>query len=355
MKKIISILSIFIGLLILVSCEEDQTGPVLKEENLKTPSSLKSLSGTSFTLSQDNEDGVMTTFTWNEADYGVEVPVTYTLQMVKSGNDFSSPSEIASTTNDSVDINVGAINSKLYLGLGLSTGVSHDVDIRLRAVVNENVDTLYSEPLTISVQPYEVEYPKLYVPGSYQGWDAANEETAIYSVEDNGIYTGYLYFPDETTELKLLKVPAWEEDNTIGDPDASGTSGTLQIGSWGGNNIKVTGGPGYFKFDADLNNKTYEYLKTTWGIIGSATAGGWDSDQDMTFNETDKIWTATLDLTAGEIKFRANDAWDLNYGDDDANGTLEKGGANIAISEAGNYTITLNLSKPPYRYTLTKN
>ena len=52
-----------------------------------------------------------------------------------------------------------------------------------------------------------------------------------------------------------------------------------------------------------------------------------------------------ITLNAGEIKFRLNDAWDTNYGDDGADGTLEAGGANIAVI-AGVYNITLNFSDP---------
>jgi hypothetical protein len=59
-------------------------------------------------------------------------------------------------------------------------------------------------------------------------------------------------------------------------------------------------------------------------------------------------------LTANFIKFRANDAWDLNYGDTGADGSLEAGGDNIPIEEAGTYEITLDLSSYPYTYSLEK-
>ncbi|MFP4525471.1 MAG: SusE domain-containing protein [Bacteroidales bacterium] len=354
MHKIISILSLFIGLFIILSCEQEEVGPVLKKDKYESPASLESLDGDSFELLQEEEEEIMTTFTWEKAEYGVDLAVDYTLQMVKAGEEFTDPVNIATTSKDSIGVKVNDINSKLFLGLGFTPGESHEVDIRVRAIVNEEVDTLYSEPITISVQPYEVEYPKLYVPGSYQDWDPENEETVIYSVDDNDVYSGYLYFPDETTELKLLKVPEWDNDNTIGDPDPSGTSGELQIGDGGGNNIKVEEGPGYFKLEADLNNETYSYLKTEWGIIGSAI-GDWETDQDMTYNEEENNWTITIDLEPGELKFRANDDWELDYGDNEGNGTLDEGGDNIEISEAGTYKITLDLSKPPYRYTLEEN
>jgi uncharacterized protein involved in high-affinity Fe2+ transport len=68
------------------------------------------------------------------------------------------------------------------------------------------------------------------------------------------------------------------------------------------------------------------------------------------------LWTVTAVLSQKEMKFRANNSWDLNLGDTGANGTMEYGGDNIKVTSAGTYTITLDLSSPRnYKYTLTKN
>jgi hypothetical protein len=48
------------------------------------------------------------------------------------------------------------------------------------------------------------------------------------------------------------------------------------------------------------------------------------------------------------MKFRFNEDWGVNYGDDGANGSLEPGGANIAVSVAGIYYITLDLAALTY-------
>lgn len=96
----------------------------------------------------------------------------------------------------------------------------------------------------------------------------------------------------------------------------------------------------------------------TWGIIGSATPGGWNTDTDMPYDFCTRTFHAPrIALVAGEYKFRANDDWALNYGDNGADGTLEAGGANIvlAANAAGNYDVQLDLNdaaKP--KYILTK-
>lgn len=89
-------------------------------------------------------------------------------------------------------------------------------------------------------------------------------------------------------------------------------------------------------------------LTTIWGIVGSATVNGWNGP-DMPFYKTDKTdeIVAYVTLNDGEIKFRSNNKWDVNYGDDGANGTLEAGGTNIKVT-AGNYKITFNTASLTY-------
>ena len=72
----------------------------------------------------------------------------------------------------------------------------------------------------------------------------------------------------------------------------------------------------------------------------------------MSWDAVNKVFIATIDLTAGEIKFRANDDWGYNFG-----GSLtdlsSDNAPNIPIAEAGNYKITLD---PWARVaTVTKN
>ena len=117
----------------------------------------------------------------------------------------------------------------------------------------------------------------------------------------------------------------------------------------------MAGEAGLYKLNVNVNDLTHTFEKTDWGVIGDATPTGWDSDTDMVYDEASGTLKLTMDLNAGKIKFRANDDWAINLGDDDANGDLQYGGADIDISEAGNYTIELILNQARYLYKLTKN
>lgn len=202
---------------------------------------------------------------------------------------------------------------------------------------------LYSSP---KPRKLKVDYPVIYVPGDYQEptWDPANS-TQLASILSDGTYEGYIYC-EAGKQFKFTPGPSWDVD--YGDNDGDGTLELV------GANI-VAAETGYYKLNVNMNELTYTMVKTEWGVIGSATAGGWDSDQNMTYDPATKMWNAMLDLVAGEIKFRANDGWDINYGDDGPNGILEAGAANIAIPEAGTYVITMKLGTPDYTYTVERN
>lgn len=345
MRRIHIILFAILGTFFLFSCEQELTGPELST-NPEGPALQNPSGGTTYKLTEAMADDTLTTFEWNAADFGVSTATSYTLQMDTSSS-FPNAVELGSTNSTSLGVLVSDLNSKLTSQLGVDDSTqTYDIHFRIRTVVNENVDTLYSEVLTLGITPYivEINYPEIYVAGGYQGWNPA-EAPALYSANFDDNYEGYVYM-ESATEFKFTKERNWAG----GDWGAGESEGTI---SETGGNLSVSEG-GYYKINVDVGDLTYSMLDTQWGVIGSATSGGWDSDQDMTYQPDQGVWTVTLDLTADEMKFRANDAWDLNYGDEGADGTLEAGAGNIPVEEAGTYLITLDLSSYPYTYSLEK-
>ena len=87
-------------------------------------------------------------------------------------------------------------------------------------------------------------------------------------------------------------------------------------------------------------------LSTNWGVVGDFT--NWGGKPDVQFWKTDvtNVFVAYTDLKGGEIKFRQDNKWELDYGG--SNGKLEKGGKNIAV-DAGTYKITMDLTNLTYK------
>lgn len=117
-------------------------------------------------------------------------------------------------------------------------------------------------------------------------------------------------------------------------------------GGWGGLRTTSTF---VEKFAADLSGLN-DGLGTLsdWGLVGSATTNGWDGpDMEMYETSTDN-YALYANLVAGEIKFRFDEDWGVNYGDNGLDGTLDPGGDNIPIPADGVYFITMNLGNLTY-------
>lgn len=179
---------------------------------------------------------------------------------------------------------------------------------------------------------YTVGKPVLYMKGDANGWNGYD-----YLAGDDGVhFTGFMYL--NQNGFKFTTAPDWSGtgygENFSTAPDAG--------------NIVMTEPAGYYQVDVDLSERTYTLTPiTSIGIIGSASPNGWDSDVDMTYvpynkdtKEVNGYWEVkNITLSAGEIKFRANDDWALSWGGELDNLTTKNGG-NITV-EAGTYDIKL--------------
>lgn len=338
----------------LMACSDRET---VKMGETISPVLISAISGSDVEITEDNLENLFSNFTWSAADFGFQsAKPEYNLKMDLAGSNFEKAISLGITKANTLEVLNSKINLNL-LKLGVSPGEKANVQFRLFATIHKDVNAI-SNIIAAGVTPVEVviEYPKLYVTGTHNGW-GFNDASLIYSMKSNEIYEGYIYMDNgvEWSNYKLSYQPNWESaDAIIGDPDGGGVSGTLQIGNWGGNNINVTQGPGYYRIIANLVNLTYSNTKTQWAITGDFS--GW-SFVDMSFDLTGELWSVTANMTPGGFKFIANHDWGIMLGDNDADGHLDPGtnDNNIQIAESGNYTIVLNLSKAPYTYTITKN
>lgn len=177
---------------------------------------------------------------------------------------------------------------------------------------------------------YTVGKPVLYMAGDANGW-ATNDYLAG---EDGVHFTGFMFL--NQNGFKFCTQPEWKGTNYGADFNTAADAA----------NITMTEEAGYYKVDVDLESKSYVLTPiTTIGIIGSASPKGWDSDVDMTYvpynAETKELgyWEIKdVTFTSGEIKFRANDDWAINWGGDV--NALTQGGDNISV-DAGTYDIKL--------------
>ena len=180
---------------------------------------------------------------------------------------------------------------------------------------------------------YSFAKPVLYMAGDANGWSHID----YLSGEDGVNYTGFMYL--NQNGFKFCSQPNWD--------------GTNYGGAFFGqesDNIIMDETEGYYKVDVDLSTKKYTLTPiTTIGIIGSAAPNGWDSDEDLTYVPYNKdtkeggYWEAkNIKLKAGECKFRANDAWDMQWGFDGEKFVFSNNAPQKQfVPEAGTYDIKL--------------
>ncbi|WP_452222228.1 RagB/SusD family nutrient uptake outer membrane protein [Lacinutrix salivirga] len=90
--------------------------------------------------------------------------------------------------------------------------------------------------------------------------------------------------------------------------------------------------------------------QSDWGIVGDGTPNGWDGPDTEMYETASNQYALYVDLTDGFLKFRFNEDWGNNYGDNANDGSLEPGGENIPVT-AGTYYITLDLNALTYTIT----
>ncbi len=253
MKNSIKLLIAFVSI-VAFSCTDDVENRTAVTEG--TPPVLKSPSTLDITLDHNFPDDAATTIVWDYAAFnGTQTVVNYVIEFDEAGNNFASPTAVATTTNKFKSFSIGELNAAA-LDAGIAPFVAGSVDVRIKATVGSlGALPQISNKITLNMTPY----------------------------------------------------PAWPN----------------------------------------------------WGIIGDATPTGWGSDTNMDYDLTTHLYSITMDMVPGGYKFRLDDGWAVNFGDDGDDLTLNSNGANIPIDVAGTYKIVANFSTstvgglPPQSYTVT--
>jgi starch-binding outer membrane protein SusE/F len=337
------------------SCTQDdvENRPVV--QGIDAPVLIAPEAGNPYVLSPETMDLQAERFIWTDANFGEGIIPAYDIEIDYAGQNFDTPVIVASTAGDTqISVSTNVLNTAL-LNLGATPFVGANFDVRIKAYVGSEV--LYSNSAEIIATPYTTETPRLWIAGDYQAasgygadWTPSSGAQLLATGYGDTHFEGYVYFAN-AANFKFTTQADWNGTNYGQGATAN------KIDAAGGD---IASPAGYYKVTVNTAATSMEYTLTAanWGVIGSATAAttggdGWGADMDMTYDPATKKWTVTTPLAAGEIKFRASDAWALNYGDDGADNSLNEGGANIAIAAAGTYKVTLDTSNPrAYTYTV---
>ncbi|UII30772.1 SusE domain-containing protein [Fulvivirga ulvae] len=281
-------------------------------------------------------------FEWDSAFSGLGNDVVYTWQAILPDGDFSSP-DLEFNSNVDGKENYLALTHQLLEDTLAYFGVEEGKSTTIQwKVLAQSGDLLLESNQTFSLTIRRfVNITELYLVGgsTSAGW---NEFAAV----------PFRLIPGSSTEFEIYEYITVAGDGFKFLPTLGTYTGDIgkkpgEEGIWieeGEENVTVAS-DGFYRVVFDAANGTYSVTEIGWAIIGSGTPNDWnDPDTDMEHSgaKGDYKWTIDVTLVDGELKFRANDGWDINFGDDANDGSMEYGGANIPVS-GGTYTITLDL------------
>jgi hypothetical protein len=365
MKAFKQILFLMLGVFLVTSCSDKLDDPVYDSANAKAPV-LEAVSS-AYTLLRTDADNSFATFSYSAADWnGLQLASSYVLQASLT-QDFAAPvssDAITALTNSSVT--VAKVNSML-INAGIAPGTPTVVYFRVVASVVgskgalNTITPLTSNVITTTVTPYstEVEYPKVWVLGDYNGW---SHDTALhlFSYGSNNTYTGMIDFGANYATFqygfKITGAASWDNATGnwgLGSSTTSVDTTAVTLVNNGGNITCFQGKFRYYSFTFDKTSfdaptLTKNFAFNSLSIVGDAGSqvSGWGTKEvDFTYDSAKQRFYADVTLDNGEIKFRADHAWSTNWGASKSDGVLASPGDNIKVT-AGNYRIYVDMNNP---------
>lgn len=363
MKKFSILILTLIALTGFNACTSDDDVVFIAQPDAEGINFLNSFSS-SYVLTSATAENTAERFVWNEIDLDTPTNITYELQGSTS-EEFDDFTVLGTTSGNNLPVTVKQL-SDLAEDAGLDNDPATDnpntgmVYFRVVATVGTAGEMAH----TSEVQALNVVLPEstgegesfrnffLVGDATEAGWDPNNNNTPLFRDADNEdiyYFTGRFAGGAEVEGFKLLETTEWQPQ-------------------WGLDNGNLTSSdilgedPSSFPVDADeyytleinVDEMTYSFepydesgdvTYDSMGIIGDATPNAWDDpDTDMTQSSFDPhIWFInSTELTDGELKFRAQDSWDVNWGaDTPLSGKATNDGPNIPV-EAGTYDIWFN-------------
>lgn len=374
MKIFKYISALCLSLLIFSACDSDLDKVYYNESEI-TPAVLSGI-GDTYVLDVNTGQSIAIEFDWTKPQTGYAAKITSSLQMDLKGKNFKNAITLYSSTEKGpYAITTKDLNSKITQLFKLYdmevTVQPYEFEFRIVSSISDAVDSFYSNVETSEITPFigEPEYPKVYLPGAYCSWgDPSNsfkQCQLLYSVEDNGVYEGWVVFGNQAKDgWKIVPEASW--DNSWGyDSAAELNPASITLAS-GADNIKCYDKYSYkFSFDKATLELSVKASANAWGICGAHNNwGNAGNDNPMTLEfETDAsgnrdyYLTATVEMEADNAwKIRADNTWTTSFGTNDVEGEFEEAGSdnNFKVSATGTYEMKLYFNKAKAKLIVTK-
>lgn len=359
MKTLNKILLTLASILALISCEKD--GEKIYLQSLGSDELIATTDNV--VLSIETSQKVVLSFAWKGQDVHINDTTVGTAAKAKNymeislSEDFSGPIYKNETTSNSIAYKGGELNS-IVNGLGAKVGEVNNVFFRLGSATGENIPYAYSNVVKVDVTPYvlDMRIGKI-IQSSSTNTDLTDTGYFLYSQEDNGIYSGFMFTGWEWYNyfLKEADETMWGTDDNVGEFHITSDAGENKINMW------FPGNKGCFYVNVNTVNKTWDAL-----YISSLNVNGLtDSPIELTLDNDNKLWIAnfeaseagekTITITGSGQQYNVETGTsssietNVNFATDENNNLVlaeNAGNISVTIPQAGECTIKLDLINP---------
>ncbi|MBD8389244.1 SusE domain-containing protein [Dysgonomonas sp. BGC7] len=364
MKKF-NILYLFIfSLFAFMACTDEDEHTKLADKDYIAPSLKQDVLQNFVITEETNLEDSIGYWKWTAADYFIDSPASYNLQ-VDTLPTFETAHSIVKSPDKYMKITYKTLNDAALGFVTKSQKLTLYTRIRASLGTSEKGSLLLSETQQVTFTCRPSIKSVLYIVGNgLVGWgnDIANvgADLQLFFADNSGdaelkyVYTG-------TFNSGALKFPtaAGNWDKAYGY-----TGGKLVVN--GGD--YSTAGAGLYTLSVDLkaatvNMETYGGTVKTYStmeVIGTAAKGWGDNDGTAMVNVATHVWIAkSITLKAGELKFREDKTWTNAWGastkSDQEFPFGKTGGENFIIEEPGEYFLALNSLTGHYIIIPVKN
>ena len=357
MKTLNKILLTLASILALISCEKD--GEKIYLQSLGSDELIATTDNV--VLSIETSQKVVLSFAWKGQDVQINDTTVGTAAKAKNymeislSEDFSGQIYKDETTSISIAYKGGELNS-IVNGLGAKVGEVNNVFFRLGSATGENIPYAYSNVVKVDVTPYvlDMRIGKI-IQTNTNNTDLTDTGYFLYSPEDNGIYSGFMFTEWNWYNyfLKEADETTWGTDNNV----------AFTINSNTGKNMWFPEHKGCYYVNVNTVEKRWDAL-----YISSLNVNGLtDSPIEFTLDNDNKLWIANFEASeAGEKTITitgSGQQYNVETGPDEAksidteihlatdeNNNLilaeNPGTITVNIPTTGNYNIKLDLIDP---------
>ncbi|WP_299682841.1 SusE domain-containing protein [uncultured Dokdonia sp.] len=311
----LSLLFIFISLLTLTSCEEENNIDALSTFELSEPLLLSPQADFTLNLESQNSNDIVR-FEWESANSTGDFLITYTFFIDLLNGDFSEPILSQTTSNNGAETFFELTQGELDVILSNAGFESNEVVSVKWGVRAQSINQITEvTSFDINIRRFDAQVPpnSLFIAGdaTETGNDISNAIQLRRLPNADGSLTNIFQLYTSLQGGSTYNFYSSQNEDMALTYTSNGEN--IEIGDAGINVVQT----GVYRITVDFNSETLNLFNIDrWSIVGNVIPDGWNGDQALEY-QGNGIWQSTIELIDADpgdankrFIFRANEDWE---------------------------------------------